>query len=395
LVIDTRVGQQRIERLRTGMREQGIDALVCMKPQNSFYLSGFNPILYSHPVVAILPLEGEPVLLVHALRDDHAQVSAWVRDIRLHGAWGTKKTMGQDWLAALGSILQERGLTGRTLGIEADFLPIATMQQLEQRLPGARYEDASRLIVQARSIKEPSEIEEMRAAARISDVGMQAALEAAASRGSEREISIQAMAAMNRAWLEEFPAMEVADFGSLEGGVHNGLWCYCLTGDRVSLNCDNPTMRVPAEGELALIIIWTNCNGLHAENERTVAVGQIGDQPRRAYEAVLEIRETSQTFIRPGNTCADVYSAARAAYQRLGYGEYLPGRIGHGIGLGGHEHPSIGPTDQVVLHPGMTLSFEPSLRIPEFGGLQHSDTLVVTDDGFEFLTVAERGFIQI
>src|SRR5215212_4212069 len=152
------------------MREQGIDSLICMKPQNSFYLSGFNPILYSHPVVAILPLEGEPVLLVHALRDDHAQVSAWVRDIRLHGAWGTKKTMGQDWLAALGSILEERGVVHGTLGIEADFLPIATMQQLEQRLPSAHFQDASRLIVQARSIKEPSEIQEMRAAAQISDV---------------------------------------------------------------------------------------------------------------------------------------------------------------------------------------------------------------------------------
>jgi Xaa-Pro dipeptidase len=395
MMIATEVGQERIQRLRQGMRQQGVDALVCLKPQNSFYLSGFNPILYSHPVVAILPVEGEPALLVHALRDDHARQSAWVQDIRLHGAWGTKQTMGSDWLAALRAILEERKLIGGTLGIEADFLPVATMRQLEQRLPGTGFKDASELILHARMVKEASEIEAMRAAAHISDLGMAAALEAVARRASEREISVRAMSAMNEAWLESYPDLEVADFGGLEGGVHNGLWCYCLVGDRVFLNCDNPTLRVPSEGEVALIVIWTNGNGLHAEHERAVAVGELGGELRRAYEAVLEIRAEASELMKPGRTCADVYRAAREVYERLGYGPYLPGRIGHGIGLGGHEEPSIGPNDTVELRPGMTLSFEPSIRIPGVGGLQHSDTALITDSGFEYLTKSDRGFVQV
>ena len=391
----TPIGTQRIERLRRGMREQGIDALVCQKPQSSFYLSGFNPIIYSHPVVAILPLEGEPVLLVHALRDDHARQSAWVKDIRLHGAWSTKQTMGMDWLAALRSILEELEVAGGTLGIDGDFVPATVMRKLEERFPEARFTDASDLIMRSRMVKEPVEIEQLRAAAQIADAGMAAALEAAAAHRSEQEISAQAMAAMNRTWLERFPHYETADFGSLEGGVINGLWCYCLSGERVAFNCDNPTPRVPAEGELALIVIWTNCNGMHAENERTVAVGKLDDQRRRAYEAVLEVRAETLPSIRPGNRCADVYQAAKAAYERLGYGCYLPGRIGHGMGLGAHEHPSFGPGDEVVLTPGMVMSFEPNLRISEFGGLQHSDTVLITDSGFEFLTKTERGFLQI
>ena len=389
------VGTQRISRLQREMRERGIDALVCLKPQNSFYLSGFNPILYSHPVVAILPLEGEPALLVHALRDDHARQSAWVRDIRLFGAWSTKKTMGQDWLAALRSILEERELLDGTLGIEDEFVPIATMRRFEQHLPKARFADASELIMHARMIKEPGEIEQARAAGQIADDGMAVALEAAAAHGSEREISVAAMGAMNRAWLEKFPNDEVADFGSLEGGAHNGLWCYCLTGERVQFNCDNPTSRTPAEGELALVVIWTNCNGLHAENERTFAVGRVDDEKRRAYDAVLEIRNETFKAIRPGVTSGDVYAAAQAVYDRLGYGQYLPGRIGHGMGLGGHEHPSIAPGDPTMLQPGMIFTVEPNLRIPEWGGLQHSDTVLVTDDGFEILTTTRRDFIQV
>ena len=86
----SRQGELRVATLRKRMAEQKIDALVCMKPENTFYLSGFNPIMYSHPVIAILPLDGPLTLLVHALRDDHARASAWVADIKLYGAWSTK-----------------------------------------------------------------------------------------------------------------------------------------------------------------------------------------------------------------------------------------------------------------------------------------------------------------
>ena len=391
----TEIGIQRIARLRQGMREHGIDSLVCMKPQSSFYLSGFNPILYSHPVVAILPLEGEPCLLVHALRDDHARQSSWIREIRLFGAWSTKKTMGMDWLAALHSILQEKGVLKGTLGVDADFIPVGTMRKLEQRLPEARFEDVSELIMDARMVKDSMEIALTRAASQIADVGMDAALEMIAARKSEQEISIASMAAMNRAWVERFPQYEVADFGSLEGGAHNGLWCFCLTGDHIEFNCDNPTSRIPAEGDLTLAIIWANCNGLHAENERTVAVGKLDPEKQRAYEAVLAVTEETWTKLQPGVTCAEVFNAAKGVYERLGYGKYLPGRIGHALGLGGHEHPSFGPSDHVQLRPGMVMAFEPGLRVPGVVGLQHSDTVLITETGYEFLTHTRRGFIQV
>lgn len=387
--------KRRIERLRQAMRDAQIDALVCLKPQNTFYLSGFNPIIYSHPVVAILPVDGEPVLLVHALRDDHARQEAWVTEIRLFGAWSTKQTMGPDWLAALHRILTAYRLDEATLGIEGDFLPTAIMHRMKDRLPQAGFADASALLMEARTIKDQDEVEAIRMAAQIADVGMDAALRAVAERRSEREISVRAMEAMNLYWLDRLADVEVADFGTLEGGVHNGLWCYCLVGDRVALNCDNPTLRTPREGELVLVVIWTTVNGLHAENERTVAVGTLDPARQRAFEAVLEIRAETQEVLRPGTVCADVYHTARRAYERLGYSRYLPGRIGHGMGLGPHEEPSLGPLDHTVLRPGMVVTFEPNLRIPEWGGLQHSDTVLITETGFEFLTHTRRDLVRV
>lgn len=389
------VGQERIARLQRALAERDVAAMVCFKPENSFYLSGFNPIIYSHPVVAVLPAQGEPVVLVHALRDDHARAEAWVKDIRLYGMWGTKKTMGPDFMTVLGAILSERGLGRGRLGIEEDFLPITRMRQLQGALPGIELVDVSDIIAKARLIKEPHEVECIRAASRIADAGMATAISAVAAGISEREVSIAAMATMNRVWAQDYPQYEVSDFGSLEGGVHNGLWCWTLYGDRIAINTDNPTSRRPKPGELALILIWANANSHHSENERTVAIGPLNDEQRRAYDAMLEIRARTKPLLKPGTPVKDVYLAAKAEYQRLGYGPNTPGRIGHGMGLGAHEEPSMEAKSELVLQPFMVLTFEPNLRIPPWGGMQHSDTVLITEIGHEFLTTTENGFIQV
>jgi Xaa-Pro dipeptidase len=385
----------RIERLQRQLAAQGLDALICLKPENSFYLSGFNPIIYSHPVVAILPASGAPVILVHALRDNHARASSSVQDIRLFGAWSTKRTMGPNWLAALGEILAELGLSRGRLGFEADYLPVNRLRAFEELLPGAELLPGDAVIDTARLVKDDGEIANLRRASRIADAGMAIGLQALRDGGNEREISIAAMAEMNAVWARDYPDTEVCDFGSLEGGAHNGLWCWCLTGDRIAINADNPTTRRPQRGEIAQIHIWSVCDGMHAENERAVAVGTLPDAQRRAYDAILQIRAHVRPLLRPGTPIRELYEAARAEYVRLGYGAYVPGRIGHGLGLGAHEHPSLDGRSEVVLAAGMAITLEPNLRIPEWGGLQHSDTVLITAAGAETLTATESGFLGV
>ena len=75
--------KEKVIKMQASMREMGIDGIICFKPQNTFYLSGFNPILYSHPVVVLIPAEGDAVLLVHSLRARHSADEAAIDDIRL------------------------------------------------------------------------------------------------------------------------------------------------------------------------------------------------------------------------------------------------------------------------------------------------------------------------
>ncbi|MGE0117025.1 MAG: M24 family metallopeptidase [Dongiaceae bacterium] len=388
------LGAARIGKLQSAMAKHRIDAMICIKPENSFYLSGFNPIIYSHPVVAVLPAEGEPQILVHALRDDHARAEAWVSKVHLFGSWSNKKTMGPSWLKALASIAENLALGRARIGLEFDFLPVNKLEQIREALPQASFVDCSELLSTTRMIKDPFEIESLRAASRIADAGMETAIGAIAAGVSEREISIAAMATMNRVWNDRFPSAEVCEFGSLEGGTHNGLWCWCMIDDRICLNTDNPTDRRPKRGEVVLAFIWTVCNGMHAENERLVAVGQLGDARRRAYDAVLQIREQTKTMLKPGTPMADIYGAARQEYIRLGYGDYVPGRIGHGLGLGAHEPPFIDQHTQRVLEPNMIVTFEPGLSLEDCA-LQHSDTVLITETGHEFLTRTSNGFLSV
>ncbi|MBX3537778.1 MAG: aminopeptidase P family protein [Chelatococcus sp.] len=386
--------QPRLERLRQRMEEAGIDVMLCFKPENSFYLTGFNPIIYSHPVVAILPREGKASMLVHALRDDHARASTFLEDIRLYGAWSTKVTMGPSWLEALKSMLTEAGFTEAVVGIEEDFIPMTRYRELQGILPGARFADVSRLVFETRLIKDADEIVHARAAAAIADVGMNAAVDAVRQGGNEREIAITSMAAMNRFWTDNYPDAEVCDFGSLEGGAQNGLWTWVLTNERIFMNCDNPTVRKPLKGEPVFIDIWTIINGIHAENERTVAVGTLPDETRRAIDSIIEIRESIVPLIKPGTPISELYAKARRGLEERGYGRFLPGRIGHGIGLGAHEGPSLDAKTSYPLEAGMLFTLEPNLRIPGVCGTQISDTVLVTSTGCEFLTRSPNGLQQ-
>ncbi|MEF2074414.1 M24 family metallopeptidase [Consotaella aegiceratis] len=385
----------RLAHLKAAMAEAGIDALVCFKPEHTFYLSGFNPIIYSHPLVVILPLDGEPVLLCHALRDDHGRSESWVEDIRLYGAWSTKVTMGPNWLDALAAILAEKGVAAGRLGLELDHMPVARFRQIEARLTAAHFADTSALFDRCRMVKDPDEIAMARVAARLADTGMEAAIEALAAGGTERDVATASMAAMNALWAGDLPDVEVADFGTLEGGAQNGLWTWCLAGDRMFRNCDNPTLRRPVKGEAVSIFIWTVANGLHAENERTVAMGPLPAAQRRALDTILEIREAIKPAMKPGTPMAELFHITKRGLVEHGYEKNIPGRIGHTIGIGAHEHVSLDAKSDVILAPGMLFTLEPNLRVPGEAATQISDTVLITEDGHEFLTRSRGGYLEV
>ena len=384
----------RIDRVQELIRAQGLDALLCFKPQNTYYLSRFMPGTYSHPIAVLVPAIGDPALIIWANRGPNARLTSLVPDIRLYGNWA-KEVGAATWTDAVLGAMSDRGLTQGAIGIEGDYAPVAYIESLREQAPEASFVDASNTVNTARVVKDADEIAAMRDACALTDVGMEAVHQAVAARKSEIEVSAACQAAMLDYWKNHLTKWQEFSFGHSEGAVHNSFWCYALAGDRVKMNSSQPSTRIIKDGELVWVVVIAALDGQHAELERTFAVGDVKGIQEDAFEGLLRIHEEGQQYLHPGRRLDDFHAKMMDLYDKHGYGDYKPGRIGHGIGLGSHEAPQMGPADKTVLEPNMMLTYEPNLRIPEFGGLQHSDSILITEDGFEYLTTYRRDLIRV
>lgn len=383
---------EKVKRVQEEMRKKDLSVIVSFKPQNTFALSGFNPILYSHPVVVIVPAEGDAVLLVHSLRANHSKDQAALTDIRLFGAWGTQKPIADNAYDAISLILEEKGLKGGRVGYEGDFLSLVQFNKVQELSQAAEMVNVQDLLLNSRMIKTEYEIIMLKMASYLTNIGMQAAIENI--RKSEIEASISAEIAMRHAWSEELGEYEVASFGNTEGGVVNALWCYSCSGTRVPYGCECPSSRVPKEGEVCLPVCWAAIDGYHAENERTVMIGDIDSRHLEAYKAMNEGRKRAFAMMKEGVTAGEVYAAATSAYVEAGFSDYLPGRVGHGMGQSLHEVPSLNRNSSMVLKEGMVCTVEPGLVFPDWGSTRHSDTVLIRKNGIEILTMYDEEFIR-
>ena len=110
---------------------------------------------------------------------------------------------------------------------------------------------------------------------------------------------------------------------------------------------------------------------------------------------MLRAREAVFKILKPGTLFKDLYFAAAKVYSDAGFEKILPGRVGHGVGCSAHEFPSLDPKNEIPLAPGMVITVEPGLMDKSWGGVRHSDTVLITESGYERLTVLENGKIVV
>jgi len=200
---------------------------------------------------------------------------------------------------------------------------------------------------------------------------------------------------MRKMWHKCFQDYEVSGFGSSEGAQIDSLVVWSMSNERIAYGCDCPQAYVPVSGDLVLPMSWARIGGYATENERTVMVGETDAFRHRAYDAMLRAREELFAILRPGTLFETLYIAAMKVFEDAGFSSILPGRCGHGIGLSTHEFPSLTSGNKIPLAPGMVFTVEPGLMAREWGGVRHSDTVLVTEDGYELLTKLHRDKIII
>ena len=138
-----------------------------------------------------------------------------------------------------------------------------------------------------------------------------------------------------------------------------------------------------------LIDIGVTLNHYHSDMTRVVFFGEPDPLMEKIYTIVKKAQAAALSLCCAGARIGDLDAAARALIGSKGYGEYFTHSLGHGIGLEVHEPPTLrnkAPYFDMLLEPGMAITIEPGIYLPEKGGVRFEDTVVVTSAGYENLT---------
>lgn len=154
--------------------------------------------------------------------------------------------------------------------------------------------------------------------------------------------------------------------------------------------------RVLSRGDVVVVDLGgTLDSGYHSDCTRTYIVGgnteDADPEVLRAYDVLTQAHQAAVTAARPGITAGELDAVARGVIEQAGYGEYFTHRLGHGIGLAGHEAPFIIAGNDTELKSGMAFSIEPGIYLPGKWGMRLEDIVYLDDDGAVSLNNVDRG----
>ncbi len=358
----------RLETATTRMRDHGLATLLVTTPANAYYLSRFRAATHTRPVVVVVA--ENPVLIVPELDEAHARNTSVIGDILTYSERQAGRQRGLSplhlALAVALEALKESGTSG-PIGFESEGLSAEGFFTLRGRIP-AQVVPTRGIVEEMRVVKDAGEMELIRTAAGLADCGIAAGIAACRPGNTAVEIGIASAAATMRAGAARHPERHVA-----------AAWPYAPAPGRVL-----------AAGDAVVCSTVCAVDGYHAEVERTALIETGSDDQRRLFEVVLRAGTAARAAIRPGVPCLEVDRASRAVVADAGYGPQFTHITGYGLGIGRHELPFLAQSDDIALVPGMVMSVGLGVNVEGVGRFRHSDTVVVTSDGCEVLTLHPR-----
>ena len=284
-------------------------------------------------------------------------------------------------LTGLGEFLGSRRKRARgwTIGLESEHFTIAEKKRLAQVLPaGVRLKDAPSMVERSRMVKDGDELDRIRAAVALGAKLFERALEVLRPGVKETEVAAEMELAARRGGAEEmsFPTI-------------------IASGARSALPHGRASDHAIANGGFVVCDFGVILSGYCSDQTRTVWVGTVPEDARKAYEAVREAQQAAIDAVRPGIPVGEVDAAARKVLKKAGLGRYFTHSTGHGVGLEIHETPRVADGQREVLQPGMVITIEPGVYFPGKWGVRIEDMVAVTASGCEVMTPTSKNFVAV
>ena len=363
----------RLAALRDLMELQGIDACVFTSIHAIAYYSGFLYCGFGRPYGLVVTATdsvtisagidaGQPWRRCHG---DNLTYTDWARD---------------NYWRAVASVAGE----GKVIGCEADHLTLVQSEKLNGFLKPKRGVDISRGAAEQRMVKSPAEIALIRHGAAVADLGGFAIRDAIRAGAREIDIAMAGRDAMELEIAKRFPEAEYRD-----------TWVWFQSG----INTDgahNPvTARKLKRGDICSLNTFPMISGYYTALERTLFVGEVDAASKRIWEINLAAHELGISLLVPGAKCSEVTQKLNTFFEEHQVLQYRSFGYGHSFGVLSHYYGREAGLElrediDTVLEPGMVISMEPMLTVPEgqpgAGGYREHDILVITEAGHEDIT---------
>ena len=354
--------QHRRRRLQKEVVQNSLDAYLVSSEDSIYYLTGASYKPLERPFFIVGWPDREPTLIVPMLEKVH-MTKASIGTVTPY--WEYPSPEGSGWADVLKNTLGNI----KTLGVEPSLtLEIATVLESFSPEPFA-------LIEKMRLIKSAAELEMIKRTSHYADLGMQ---------------RIMNTSYYGATVLEIFSEARGLQATVLKDGGYQPLTSSFLTVSWPAPFSSQPHGIPKVDDRLGsgplVAMSFIRVNGYAAEVERTYFHQKPSEDERGLFQHMETARKVAFEKVRPGASCSEIDEAANGYLREKGLTEYLLHRTGHGIGLGNHEGPYVAEGSTDVLEANMVISIEPGIYIPDIGGFRHSDTVLVTDSGAEYLT---------
>lgn len=354
--------QGRLDKLRYALQEQGLQAILITNATNRQYMTGFTG---SSGYVLIS--ESKAYLLTDFRYMTQAPKQAIGYEVVEHAP----KAM-----ATVRDLLLKLGIT--KVGFEQDDMTYGTFLSTSDALSGIQLQATSGLVEKLRMIKDASELAVMQEAADLADRTFDHILSFIQT--GTKEIDI---------------ALEIEIFMRRNGATSTSFETIVASGERSALPHGKASDRVIQTNEFVKLDYGAYYKSYCSDITRTVVVGQPTDKHKEIYHIVLEAQLEALDKIRPGMMGKEADAIARNVIKRHGYGDYFGHGTGHGLGMEIHEAPRLSVQGDTVLTPGMTVTVEPGIYLPGFGGVRIEDDIVITETGIHILTHSSKDLIVL
>ncbi len=365
--------ESRLTALRGLMAAHDVDAMLLTSMHNVAYYSGFLYCSFGRPYACVVTAADCTTVSANI---DYGQ--PWRRsygDNLVYTDW-----QRNNYWRAVRSLLPR----ARRIGVEGDHLTLAARELFGRFLPDVDAVDLNREIMALRMIKSDAEIDLIRGGARTADVGGAAIRDAIRVGAREIDVAMAGRDAMELEIARAYPDSELRD-----------TWVWFQSG----LNTDgahNPvTTRALEAGDILSLNTFPMISGYYTALERTLFIGEPDAASLKIWQANVGAHELGISLIKPGATCSGICAEINRYFAELDLLQYRTFGYGHSFGLLSHYYGREAGLElrediDTVLEPGMVVSMEPMLTLPEgmpgTGGYREHDILVITDAGAENIT---------